>query len=82
MKIGNNIHTTSNKKAYRKPVLEVVEMDRILLLAPGYSDPVIGGGGDTIGGTTVQSFPGTTFPTQPDYKKENPFGGGTPTYQR
>lgn len=82
MKIGNNIHTASNKKAYRKPVLEVVEIDRVVLLQdPSLGDPDLGGGG-TIGGSEAQSLQESAFPTQPDYKKESPFGGGTPTYQR
>ncbi|PRZ00653.1 hypothetical protein BY457_105169 [Marinilabilia salmonicolor] len=85
MKIGNNIHTTSNKKAYRKPVLEVVEIDRVVLLqdpSPGDPGPPGGPGGENYETTNASNFPSTELPTQPDYPKENPFGGGSPTYQR
>lgn len=83
MKIGNNIHTRSNKKAYRKPVLEVVEIDREVSLTLVTNPPDDGGGGDN--GT----LPVGTNSSQPDYgdeytypKKDSPFGGGTVDFQR
>ena len=83
MKIGNNIHT-NNKKAYRKPVLEVVEIDRVVLLQdPSPGDPGgPGGPGGDYETTNASKFPSTELPTQPDYPKENPFGGGSPTFER
>jgi len=80
MKIGNNIHTTSNKKAYRKPVLEVVEMDREMKLI--MMSPLPDHGGD---GPVLPSSQGTTQPNYENYtypKQDNPFGGGTVDFQR
>ncbi|PWD99769.1 hypothetical protein [Marinilabilia rubra] len=83
MQLGKNRYTNSNKKAYRKPVLEVVEVDReIVLMAPSTvpPDPGVGGTGGPAG---VSSFPSkNTTNTQPPSKSSNPFGGGTPDYER
>ncbi len=67
-------------------MLEVVEIDRVVLLQdpslgdPGSGEGPRGAGTGTISG--VSSFPNNSLPSESDYKKENPFGGGTPNYQR
>ena len=84
MKIGKNINTENKKKVYRKPVVEVVEVDNVILLQAGNStvpgEPGTGG----IDGPKVQSFPETENTTnpQPPSKSSNPFGGGTPDFER
>ncbi|WP_010420768.1 hypothetical protein [Anaerophaga thermohalophila] len=75
MKLGTNIHSTNHKKAYRKPVLEVVEIDRAISLQ-GYSG--------VIPEPEVSSFDQNQI-TNTDNNKifpesKNPFGGGTPNY--
>lgn len=81
MKIGNNNHTTKNKKAYRKPVLEVVEVDRTILLQTPTGDP-----GDEDGPRVINSQDIESLPDKPQYdtnsKSSTPFGGGTPEYER
>jgi len=79
MRIGNNIHTTNNKKPYRKPVLEVVDVDRDIVLM-------------NVSGDTPPDFPAppsistqtenqTTSKDNEIFKEsQNPFGGGTPNY--
>ncbi|RCW30834.1 hypothetical protein [Marinilabilia salmonicolor] len=76
MKIGNNIHTTSNKKAYRKPVLEVVEMDReiVIMNVSDTSEPWETSSLQTEGQTTLKEK-NTVFP-----ESDDPFGGNTPDY--
>ncbi len=81
MRIGNNLHIEIRKKAYRKPVMEVVDIDReISLVMTSNTDPPF------VAGSTSQEDLTTT--DQPNYNetqqypKDNPFGGGTPTYER
>lgn len=74
MQIGKNRYTNSNKKAYRKPVLEVVEIDREIVLMQISDFP-----------QNSSRFEPTT-----DTKKNNkifnnsedPFGGSTPDYEQ
>ena len=77
MRIGKNIYTTSNKKNYQKPVLAEVEIDRdiVLMNTSGNDD------GPPLDPTS--SLPDSEpTKTQPPSKSSNPFGGGTPDYER
>jgi len=82
MKIGKNLHIEYRKKAYRKPVMEVVELDSIIRLNP-ISDEM---GPPFVAGSTSQEDLTTTdqpnYDETQQYPKDNPFGGGTPTYER
>ncbi len=83
MKVGKNLHSDNKKKAYRKPVLEVVEVDRVILLQTGNSELTEPGGGGTDGPAGASAFPSENKTnTQPPSKSSNPFGGGTPEYER
>ncbi|WP_016778262.1 hypothetical protein [Anaerophaga thermohalophila] len=77
MRIGNNIHTTNNKKPYRKPVLESVDVDRDIVLMGG-SEPTDFPGAPSI---STQTENQTTSKDNEIFKEsQNPFGGGTPNY--
>jgi hypothetical protein len=81
MKIGKNLHIGNRKKTYRKPVLEVLFVDREISLLMNT------GTGPPPGPTGVQSVDlnestNTIYDETQQYPKDNPFGGGTPTYER
>jgi len=78
MRIGNNIHTTNNKKPYRKPVLESVDVDRDIVLMGGseptdFPNPT--SSSNSISGSEETTEKDKVFPESND-----PFGGGTPNY--
>jgi len=76
MKIGNNIHTTNNKKPYRKPVLEVVDVDRVISLqGPSTIIPDPPGAPSFDQNEITNTDNNKIFPESKD-----PFGGGTPNY--
>jgi|GEM_PF-4423038 hypothetical protein len=76
MKIGNNIHTTNNKKAYQKPVLEVVEIDRVIRLSTtSPEEPPWPSSSLSIDDQTTLKEKNTVFP-----ESDDPFGGNTPDY--
>jgi len=79
MKIGKNIHTENKKKVYRKPVVEVVEVDNVILLQAGNS--TLSGDPDGHGVKSFSETENTTNPHPPS-KSSNPFGGGTPDFER
>lgn len=80
MKIGKNLHIEIRKKAYRKPVLEVVDIDRdIILMLPSTGPPFVAGSTSQEDLTTTDQ---PNYDETQQYPKDNPFGGGTPTYQR
>jgi len=78
MRLGKNINTENKKKVYRKPVVEVVEVDNIIVLG-STSEP----------DSPIETSSNHTSPDKPTYKEEqryprdnNPFGGGTPNFER
>ena len=75
MRIGNNIHTTNNKKPYRKPVLESVEVDRDIILLVISEPQWPTGSNNSISGSEETTEKDKVFPESND-----PFGGGTPNY--
>ncbi len=83
MRIGKNIHTENKKKVYRKPVVDVVEMDREMRLVMMSPD---GHAGDEDG-PRISNFEKNTN-SKPNYKEQhfnksnNPFGGGRPDFER
>lgn len=82
MRIGKNLHIKKRKKAYRKPELEVVELDCIIRLidSTGPPDPPPGPTGVQVGSLNESTNP--IYDETQQYPKDNPFGGGTPTYER
>ncbi|MGQ1888868.1 hypothetical protein ACT29H_00330 [Thermophagus sp. OGC60D27] len=86
MKRGIDIDTTNNsKKHYRAPVLEVVNLDRDIILMGNsgvIGDPPIGMSSNNFseGFTDSENTSSKQEGIFPD--KQNPFGGGTPDYQR
>ena len=80
MKIGKNLHIEIRKKAYRKPVMEVVDIDReIIFMNPTLGPPFVAG--STSQDDAINQDKPVYDETQ-QYPKDNPFGGGTPTYER
>jgi hypothetical protein len=79
MKIGKNLHIENRKKAYRKPVLEVLEVDReiSLLMNTGTGPPTL-----PVAEQDLNISDEPIYDETQQYPKDNPFGGGTPTYER
>ena len=79
MRIGKNLHINKRKKAYRKPELEVVFVDReISLVMNTNTDPPVIGAAELDSNISDQPI----YDETQQYPKDNPFGGGTPTYER
>lgn len=80
MKIGKNLHIEIRKKAYRKPVMEVVDIDRdVIIMNPTIGPPFVAGSTSQEDLTTTDQ---PNYDETQQYPKDNPFGGGTPTYER
>jgi hypothetical protein len=78
MRIGNQIHTANNKKVYRKPVLESVDVDRVIVLQNPTilpEDPF-----PTSSNNSISGFEETTEKDKIFPESNDPFGGGTPNY--
>jgi hypothetical protein len=83
MQIRNTIHINSNKKTYRKPVLEVVDIDREIILMNQSMGPPPGPGSVKSFSETGTSSSLPSYDKSQQYPKDNsPFGGGTPSYER
>jgi hypothetical protein len=77
MRIGNQIHTANNKKVYRKPVLESVDVDRDIVLMNSSDNPDFPGAPSISTQTENQK---TSKDNEIFKESQDPFGGGTPNY--
>ena len=79
MNIGKNIHSENRKKVYRKPAMEVVEVDRdIVLMLESKGNP------ENPNSSQTQTYekPSKTLNSRPPSTSSTPFGGSTPDFER
>jgi hypothetical protein len=79
MQIGKNRHKITNKKTYRKPVMEDICIDsEVVLICVSNTDPPFS---PSANESITNDKP--VYDEIQQYPKDNsPFGGGTPSYER
>ena len=82
MKIGKNIHTENKKKVYRKPVINIIDVDKevsLQMVSDPYEPPP---GPNGVKNLSDENNNQPVYDKQQNPQNNNPFGGSTPEYQR